>query len=225
LTISLNAGKVSEWRSMIGTTKLEQLNAATQPTLVSGVSVNCPIGTGMASPTRGFTTSTSRTIAAVSDYSDVGAAVGLDIDGWVTGCFAATEVGGKHTQHSFGGSGTRMEVLNAAAAVNTKVLTVGRVSATQVFSKVNGGTEVSQGSGMPAIGGTTSGVTLNHYLKADFAGSNYSAAARFYELVICYGTELTTLEVSKLEGYLAHSTGTTGLLPGGHPYKTLPPYV
>jgi hypothetical protein len=228
LTIDLSVNKVSEWRSMFGVNKLEAPNAAYQPALVSGVSVDCAAGKGMASPGRGFSGQTSRAVAMVTEYSAVSAAVALDINGnWETGFSSAVEAAspGRHAVDPFRAGIARLQVASPALAVNTKALTLGRTNATQMASKINGNAEVTAPALMPLLGSGASGVTINHYVKEDPGGSGYGMAARYYEIVICYGVELTALEISKLEGYLAHSTGTTGLLPGGHPYKTVPPYV
>ena len=43
--------------------------------------------------------------------------------------------------------------------------------------------------------------------------------------VIIVNSFLTTAEAEQIEGYLAHKWGLTSVLPGGHTYKTNPPYV
>jgi hypothetical protein len=43
--------------------------------------------------------------------------------------------------------------------------------------------------------------------------------------VVVLATALTSTDFQKAQGRLAHKWGTTALLPGGHPYKSTPPYV
>jgi hypothetical protein len=61
-------------------------------------------------------------------------------------------------------------------------------------------------------------------------GAEHNAPTDRYWVGECWeliegNTALSTDDIERLEGYLAHRFDRLADLPGGHPYKTLPPYL
>jgi hypothetical protein len=58
----------------------------------------------------------------------------------------------------------------------------------------------------------------------DDPGTGNAADVEIAERILIRSA-LTQADIDRIFGYLAHRWGLTGDLPGGHPYKTTPPYV
>jgi hypothetical protein len=66
--------------------------------------------------------------------------------------------------------------------------------------------------------------------RAKHFGSEFNQNAGRFWVGECWeliegNTALSTGDIERLEGYLAHRFDRLAALPGGHPYKTLPPYL
>lgn len=87
-------------------------------------------------------------------------------------------------------------------------------------------TGISRADGLAGTTGTTA--------TAPFSGDraviigrrgvgNQQFRGRLADLTIC--PMLTQADIERYEGWAAHRYGKTAVLPGGHPYKTTPPYL
>ena len=87
----------------------------------------------------------------------------------------------------------------------------GTLAASTTSFQTAGNTSDTAGGTSPYIGSAINGGSLTQQFSGDLA-----------QLIIGRG-ELTTALRQKIEGYLAHVGGLTANLPGGHPYKSVPP--
>jgi hypothetical protein len=85
-----------------------------------------------------------------------------------------------------------------------------QVAANATLTTGTGNTSDTAASGALGFGGFSTGVST----------SDVDVAA-----LVVGNTQPTLTEFQKLEGWAAHKYGLTASLPGGHPYKTTPPYA
>lgn len=89
---------------------------------------------------------------------------------------------------------------------------------------VNGTSAASNATMLPAAG-NTSDTAANESLALCAFPTGAQASDVDLAAIIISNVAPAGGEVEKLEGWAAHKYGLTANLPGGHPYKTNPPYV
>jgi hypothetical protein len=73
--------------------------------------------------------------------------------------------------------------------------------------------------------GTTAAKTINYAIDqiGFYVSSTYSFEGELAELIIIDGTDPTSDQIDKIQGYLHHKWGLTVNLDAGHPYKSVAP--
>ena len=200
-SITLNGSKVSSWQDKSGNGRhATQSNDTLRPSYTSVGLNGRPVVTFNGSSTILLTSAfamgqSAASVAQRSTYTAPVAQLGTSADDANRGFWGS--VGGYTTHQRY--------ALNGAALAN--------------FS---GQTNLAFGS--PAIvSQETALITGSNVLNLGYGTPSYTYLSGYVSEIVITTTALSTEDLQRLEGYLAHKWGLTANLPVSHPYKTTPP--
>jgi hypothetical protein len=109
---------------------------------------------------------------------------------------------------------------NAANGISNASTTLGLFRNKATGELINAGNLRATAAISPAMTVGSRRFRLSGAVDTSVSGRNWRGG---YGEVIYTNATLSTADLQRVEGYLAHKWGLTGNLPGGHPYKTVAP--
>jgi hypothetical protein len=232
-TITLNGSTVSQWRDKSGNGRhASQADVANQPTYTANGLNGKPELTfdGLTQflnlPVSGAPTQNSSLIGVFQTTNAEATFAGFinimaDVVPEKHEIRLGVGTGGSQTFYRAYWNGAYVTIDNAAvnfqnlSVFNVSFVTSGGVTTTTV--RVNGSNALSASRG--GTWGDTVEFTIGRFVR------NGAMRAGIAQELISIQSVLSTTDIQKLEGYLAHKRGSTADLPSDHLFKFTPPYI